>query len=155
MLPVGKWTRNVSLAAPVSVVLLAGLTAIIATRPAHSPAEPSAPGASCMRTSEHVALRGRVLNEEVFGPPGFGETPAVDQRRSIPVLVLDSPVDICVGGADEIDDAPINAVSKVQLIYLPASAPRLSGRVSVDGELQRATNAFHYTPVTLLIRDSR
>lgn len=41
--------------------------------------------------SEPLNLRGTIMRREVFGPPGFGETPATDQRLAIYVLTLDTP----------------------------------------------------------------
>jgi hypothetical protein len=106
----------------------------------------------CVSTAQQVTLQGQVRYESVFGPPGFGESPRVDQRRSIPVLALDNPIDICPGANEEIDTAPIRGVRRVQLIGAPGNDRRLSGRVFLIGELQRGTNAIHYPPVTLVVR---
>jgi hypothetical protein len=112
------------------------------------------PAPSCMRTSNLVSLRGRVQFENRLGRPGFGENSARDQRRMIPVLILDRPIDICPGRVDEIDTAPIPGVRRVQLIYDRGSPRRRRGRTAVTGELQRATNAFHHEPVTLIVYPS-
>ncbi len=107
---------------------------------------------ACLRTLSQVSLRGYVRHENVFGPPGFGESPRTDERRSIPVLVLYRPINICRGRVDEIDTEPISNVRRVQLIYIGNHSQRLRGRATVTGTLNRATNAFHYTRVTLRIR---
>lgn len=104
----------------------------------------------CLRTLNQVSLRGYVRNQNVFGPPGFGENPQTDEQRSIPVLVLDRPINICRGIEGEINTTPITSVRRVQLIYI-GNTTRLRGRVNVSGILNRATNAFHYTRVTLRI----
>jgi hypothetical protein len=112
------------------------------------------PAPSCMRTSNLVSLRGRVQFENRFGRPGFGENSARDQHRMIPILILDRPINICPGRVDEIDTAPISGVRRVQLIYELGSPRRERGRTAVTGELQRATNAFHHEPVTLVVYPS-
>ena len=65
---------------PGSVVLAMLLLAAVTI---HAQDEPS--------RQEPLTLRGTVVRREVFGPPGFGETPAKDQRLGIYVLTLDTP----------------------------------------------------------------
>ena len=122
---------------------------------ANSASEPAPEGQSCVRTSDQISLQGQVRFENAFGPPGFGENPARDQRRTVPILVLDRPIDICPGTTDEIDDASIARVRRLQLIYSHGTPRQSPGRTFVTGELQRATNAFHATPVTLIVDAQR
>lgn len=101
---------------------------------------------TCIRTGERIVLRGTVISRHVYGPPNFGETPNTDERRTIPVLVLNEPIDICHGAQDEINVSPVNHVTDVQLVdYSVRSTRRIE--VSISGTLERAQNAFHYTPV--------
>lgn len=91
--------------------------------------------------------------EIVYGPPNFGETPAIDQKRSVPFLIIDRPIDICANTTDEFGQGPLSGVSKIQVVY-PINYDRSrAGQGSIRGELQRANNAFHYTPVILIVSD--
>jgi hypothetical protein len=117
-----------------------------------SPAHSRDSHAACVETFRPVTLTGIIRREIKFGPPGFGDYPRTDRRLSVPILHLDEQISICPGADDDIDDSPVGQVDQVQLIYVnSATVPRAAGRVNVVGILQRATNAFHVTPVTLIV----
>lgn len=104
----------------------------------------------CLTAGERVTLEGIVVEKEVYGPPNFGETPDVDERRRVKVLVSREPLEICAGSPEEVDIVPIHGVREVQLVdYIPAA--QRGTQVSIEGTLQRAQNAYHYTPVILVI----
>ena len=156
MLRNARRADTLPLAGSVALCRAAALgAAIIAMFPMQPTLAAAQTGAGCVSTSQQVTLRGQVRYENVFGPPGFGENPQIDQRRLIPVLALDDPIDICPGTDEEIDTAPIYDVRRVQLIHVRGTGRRWHGRVFVNGELQRGTNAFHYTPVTLIVHGRR
>jgi hypothetical protein len=97
-------------------------------------------------TGVKITLSGYVSGRQVYGPPNFGETPKIDEKRVIPVLILDKPISVCAGSDEEIDDSPVSEVTEIQIANYSAHA---LGRneVSLSGVLERAQNAYHYTPV--------
>lgn len=107
----------------------------------------------CTGTGQTVVLSGHVRQQEVFGPPNFGDTPELDSKRMISILLLDHPITICQGTQDEIDTSPIASVTEVQLVNLEPSLEYQ--RVSLSGTLERRQNAYHYTPVFFVVSGIR
>jgi hypothetical protein len=108
----------------------------------------SEPG-KCLNTNEILELSGNVSNRRVFGPPNFGATPKSDEVRDIWVLSLRHSVNICSGNKDEIDDEPIKNLKEFQLIGYKFGHQQ---NITISGSLERSQNAFHYTPVIMIVK---
>ena len=107
-----------------------------------------------------VRLSGKLVMEDHFGPPNFGEDPAEDLQMSICVLLLEYPINIGVGyPPHEITDS-VEGVSKVRPIFLSrdsgANYQRLRGLVgewvTFEGSLAPKHTGWHV--YTLLIVES-
>ncbi len=99
-----------------------------------------------------IRLCGRIRQEMRWGPPGFGETPKLDAKRSVFILRLQRPA-----AFRHKSDAgqPVDQVlSKVQ-ISLPSSESRLAVRrmtgraVVLEGPVWSASSEGDVTPVVL------
>lgn len=126
------------------------VSSIFFVAPAQS--DPSAIRSStCVRTLEQVTLRGRLVYEPAFGPPGFGENPRVDERRIVPFLLLNRPIDICRGRPSEFSSDPVPSVRRVQVIFPHVRPRRREGLFT--GYLSRGDNPFHLTPIILSVEN--
>lgn len=100
-----------------------------------------------------VELSGKLVSENHYGPPNFGETPEIDLKETIAILVLDNPISVLAeprGGANLDSFA---GVSRIQLIG--ASARNLlaltNQHVTLRGTLFEKENGEHYTDVLMNI----
>ena len=155
MFRVRRGANELSLAKSAISRLATVICALVVINPLYPNVGVASATDGCVSTSQPITLRGHVRDQNVFGPPGFGESPRIDQRRVIPVLALDNPINVCPGTEDEIDTAPIYDVHVVQLIDSRGRRTPSRASVFVYGELQRGTNAFHYTPVTFIVDTPR
>jgi hypothetical protein len=104
-----------------------------------------------------VQLTGTLRTRKVFGPPGYGETPARDQRTTI--LILKFKHSVCVdptADAETARSANLDHADNVREMQLfmnesqAAIARRLNGRaVAVNGTLNESITAGQYTKVWL------
>lgn len=102
-----------------------------------------------------VELTGTLALVGRFGPPNFGETPAVDERISVPVLILTAPVSICADSTSDTNNEALPVVDSVQLVRDDALL-RLVGRsIVVRGRLSRAVTGRHYFPALLTVTSVR
>ena len=102
-----------------------------------------------------VQLTGKLLTRKVIGPPGYGETPARDERTTI--LILKFKHSVCVdptADAKTARSANLDHAENVQEMQLfmnesqTAIAMRLAGRkVAVVGTLNESVTASQYTKV--------
>lgn len=107
---------------------------------------------SCLRYEPQVVeLNGTLTIEDHFGPPNYGETPDQDERLQVPVLVMDSPVDVCGDPGSETNSESFRGVTRIQVIPSESGiAKRLAGsNVVAAGVLFRAMSGHHYTDVVL------
>jgi len=91
-----------------------------------------------------------VLRLEVhLGPPGYGETPARDERDTILVLELPSPIPVCPDFGQNSRDS----VAHIRRLQLTGRAldgfKALGTRVTVYGSLSRAALGSDFLPVGL------
>lgn len=101
--------------------------------------------------TDGVRLRGTIRIEEHFGPPNFGETPEIDERRRVAILYLDRRLSVCPSATETVHQDGLVGVTKVQLA-LPTSVKAAAGtEVEAAGKLVRSENAFHYTDVVMLV----
>lgn len=119
--------------------------------PTHSGAQDLLAHNTCVPTLAPVSLRGRLVYEATFGPPGFGENPRVDERRIVPFLILSRPIDICRGTPSEFSSDTIPSVRRVQVIFSHVPPRRRQGLFI--GHLSRGDNPFHLTPVVLSVEN--
>lgn len=106
----------------------------------------------CFDTEQSgVSLKGIVESRAQYGPPTFGENPSKDEKLSIHVLKLETPIAVCRGTSDEIDIEPIANIDTIQLIGEKDRPFRQKQRAVVSGKLIRADNAFHFTDVLLIV----
>jgi hypothetical protein len=100
---------------------------------------------------------GTLTERKEYGPPGYGETTSKDERDTILVLKLSSPISIQptanaeASGSASLD--PVKDVREVQL-FVPrhqvADARKLLGKVVVAvGTLNEAAAPSQYTKVWL------
>jgi hypothetical protein len=103
-----------------------------------------------------VQLEGTLIERKVYGPPGYGETPAKDLRTSILVLKLWQPITVEPMphvSKDNPNGDKFHHVREVQLIVNPsqrADVRKLAGRtIAATGTLSESITASQYTRVWL------
>lgn len=102
-----------------------------------------------------VELTGKLAVVSRFGPPNFGETPAADERISVPVLILSSPVSVCADTTSDANNEALSGVDSIQLVRDDA-LQRLVGRsMVVRGRLSRAVTGRQYFPAVLTVTSVR
>ena len=107
--------------------------------------------------SAGIRLEGTLTERKVYGPPGYGETPAKDERDTILVLKLSQAISVQptanaqANGSASLD--PQKNVQEVQLFVdrsQTAEAHKLLGKVVVAvGTLNEAAAPSQYTKVWL------
>lgn len=110
-------------------------------------AETSTSLRKCLSVGTGVSLHGRVVFEQQFGPPNFGETPKTDTRLRVPVLHVAQPFSVC-GDADH----KVTSVRRVQLI---TGGTVLPGVRDFHGRLYFPDTAAQYTPVVMFVDSSK
>lgn len=97
-----------------------------------------------------VVLRGRVVTEERYGPPNFGETPGEDEKLLVSFLELDTPISVCADPESDTNDEPAVNVTKVQL-SLEGRRARAGQQVVASGWLFRAVTGYHFSDVVMQV----
>ena len=105
-------------------------------------------------------LEGTLSKRQVFGPPGYGESPRIDSKAAIFVLKLRCPIDV----EPEPDaKAPYNsnlnyvrAITEIQLLLdgkdqVLFAKRHLGKDAVVRGKLEEGVTAGEYTKVTLQV----
>ena len=103
-----------------------------------------------------VELEGRVTQEQRFGPPGFGETPARDTKETIFVLRLDQAISVGEqkGGSHQL----VTDQERVQLVISDAELRSTVSQMNcavLYGSLFPARTGHHYYPVLMTVEASR
>ena len=106
--------------------------------------------ASCLKEGDKVSLTGVVGENLYYGPPGWGEDKAHDEKLHEWILHLNQPLK-CVEGADT-DNPDWN--QDVQLIMrddndYKVKTNLLGKNVNIDGVVFLAETGYHMTPVLL------
>jgi len=104
-----------------------------------------------------VALEGTLIERQVYGPPGFGETPAKDERDSILVLKLRRPITVePLADAKSKDSASLDTARDIREVQLfvdrsqIANARKLVSKMVIAvGTLNEAVAPSQYTKVWL------
>lgn len=99
-------------------------------------------------------LRGALRLEVYLGPPGYGETPAQDERDTVTVLALPTPLRVCG------DTAATNAVERTgsmelrrfQLVGVPKEIwANVNDTVTAYGVLRLRERGWHFTPIVFWV----
>jgi hypothetical protein len=105
---------------------------------------------------ETVELAGRLVIQNKYGPPNYGEQPKTDEKVRIPVLILSEAVNVL---PNENDDGPNGQhaydVRQIQLAFIegPMDHDKLIGQqVVVKGTLFHQHTGHHYTKVVMKVR---
>lgn len=101
-----------------------------------------------------VELRGKLKIEPKFGPPGYGETPAEDEKTYICVLKLDVPVDVLGDSASDTNTETVTNVEEIQLSTSEESVfrdCRAGKNAVVQGTLFHSITGHHYTDVLMTL----
>ena len=106
--------------------------------------------ATCLMEGDKVSLTGVVSEKLYYGPPGWGEDKANDEKLHEWILHLKHPL-TCVTDADTDNQ---NWNQDVQLIMrdsndYKANKSLLGKVVSIDGVIFLAETGYHMTPVLL------
>jgi hypothetical protein len=101
-----------------------------------------------------VSLTGVIDTIFQYGPPGFGENPAVDEHVILSVLKLRTPIDVEGDAASQFNRDTARDIRMLQLV-----APddrmwaELNGKpVTATGTLYHSQTAGHYTEVLLNVQ---
>lgn len=110
--------------------------------------------ATCLKEGDKVSLTGVVSEKLYYGPPGWGEDKANDEKLHEWILHLKQPLK-CVTDVDT-DNQSWN--QDVQLIMRDSNDYKvnknlLGKSVSIDGVIFIAKTGYHMTPV--LLNDAR
>jgi hypothetical protein len=109
-------------------------------------------------------LHGRLVQRQLYGPPGYGETPQSDAKVSIFVLKLAEPISVePAAHADEnhgLDSEPVKDVREVQLflgspleseghMLIDKAHVLIGHEITATGSLSESITASQYTKVLL------
>lgn len=104
-----------------------------------------------------VTVKGFLAVKYFFGPPGYGETPKIDDKIEAWLLFLSTPINIR-GAPDPDGDDEETDVRQIQLVVLPRHDSRklwkdlrrsLGREVFVTGSLYQGNTAHYWTNVAL------
>lgn len=95
---------------------------------------------------DSFSIAGKVYKKQVYGPPGYGETPHIDEKRTIYILKLSQPVIFDNrDGADEFLENTMIKVDEIQLV-LSSYPIKLKNAVSQNKNfLFKGTFFGHHT----------
>lgn len=99
-----------------------------------------------------VEVVGRIVFEERYGPPNYGETPELDTKELVPVLHLEHSISVEPRPGTSENLARLRGIDRIQ-IQLNTEAPAVEefagACTTVRGSLFEATTGHHSTPVVL------
>lgn len=102
-----------------------------------------------------VELEGRLVIQNEWGPPNFGEQPLTDRKARVPVIVLAKAINVRGTPGDTINATSVEGTRRVQLVFPDNAMPykQLIGqKILVQGSLFHAHTGHHYTPVLIWVR---
>ena len=107
-----------------------------------------------------LSLHGTLIERKVYGPPGYGETPAHDAHETILILKLPQPVSVEPAANAEANGSPnLDPAKNVREVQLFMSGPqavearKLLGRiVTATGTLNESVTAPQRTKVWLYVK---
>jgi hypothetical protein len=107
-----------------------------------------------------IQLDGILSERKVYGPPGYGETPAKDKRETILILKLRHSISVePAAGAEANGSASLDSAKNIEEVQLfvdqshRADAQKLMGRrVIAAGTLEESITASQYTKVFMDVK---
>lgn len=107
-----------------------------------------------------IQLEGRLIKRKVFGPPGYGETPARDERDTIFILKLPHPITVeplpGVVAKSDPNAETFKHVLEVQLFVahdMASDAEKMVGKlVAATGVLNEHVAPSDYTDVWMAVK---
>jgi len=103
-----------------------------------------------------IELTGIVVQEEHYGPPGFGANPESDAIDVVPILVLSKPITVQGRLSDPLNSETLANVEKIQLIMSVGEDPYcheyVGNEVKVSGWLLTGNAKNHYTRVLMSVQ---
>lgn len=102
-----------------------------------------------------VELEGRLVIQNEWGPPNFGEQPLTDRKEKVPVMVLAKAINVRGTPGDMLNGTSVEGTRRVQLVfpYTPIPYQQLIGqKIRVNGNLFHAHTGHHHTPVLIWVR---
>ena len=121
------------------------------------PELPTIPAASYRYETPGVRLEGVLVERKEYGPPGYGETPAKDERDVILLLQLAKPISVRpTAKAEENGSANLDFVENIRTVQLfvdkskDGDAQKLLGKTVIAiGSLNEAVAPSQHTKVWL------
>ena len=101
-----------------------------------------------------VELKGTLIIKTYYGPPNYGENPDTDAKEALPVLILNTPVNVW-GNPNpkaEFDRKPAEDVREVQLVLAMPHKQFIGKALLVRGTLFHAFTGHHHTEVLMDVR---
>ena len=101
-----------------------------------------------------VAIQGQLLTEIHLGPPGYGETPASDERHTIVVIAVKAPLRVCADTAAAAAPRPGQSAEITRFQLQSASTAvwsHIGETVTAYGVLQVRELGAHFTPILLWV----
>lgn len=104
-----------------------------------------------------VTLKGFLAVKYFYGPPGFGETPKIDDKIEAWLLFPSTPFNIR-GSSDPDDGAEETGVSQIQLVVITSKGGKklwkdlrrnLGREVLVTGKLYESPTAHYWTGIAM------
>jgi uncharacterized protein DUF4431 len=117
----------------------------------------SEPGACAHFEPAKEVIAGKLVRRTFPGPPGYGESPEVDERETGWYVVLEKA--LCVKGepSDELNAEDVNGIRSVQLVLTHGEYETdrdfVGKRVVVSGTLFTALTGHHHTPVLMEVEE--
>ena len=102
-----------------------------------------------------VSLEGRLVVENKFGPPNWGENPDTDMKLHVPMLILSRPLNVRRDPNSDVNDETFTGVQKVQL-QIRSDYQKLVGKeVVATGSLYAGQTGWHFTDVLMSVKSIR
>lgn len=103
-----------------------------------------------------VTLSGRIIYQDFFGPPNYGENPETDLVETAVILVLYEPINVKGDPEKDYNSQIIKNIKKIQLVvpWEKIGDENLSGKnVTAHGTLFEAITGHHRTQVLMAVDD--
>jgi hypothetical protein len=101
-----------------------------------------------------IRLSGRLVLEQRFGPPNYGENPDTDAKLMVPYLKLKQPVNVKGDPTSEVNRDSVLGVTEVRL-YFPIEHRHeddVGREVIIQGCLSRGLSAHDYGRVVMDVK---
>lgn len=103
-----------------------------------------------------ASLSGRIIYQDFFGPPNYGENPETDRVETAVILVLYAPINVKGNPEDVLNFETITNISRIHLVvpWEKVGDETLSGKnVTVQGTLFTRHTGHHRTQVLMSVND--